>query len=178
MNLPSCSTLAFAAGPMQVATSAPRSPQFYKYRTADGRIVIVDSLSQVPPAERARAEPVDVTKNAAPTSTTSASVIEASKHLDLPSFAAGFGVALVLGVVVSLLFRNSARAVSALLLVGFLVAGTGAYFGWLRRSTGQSEALLSSPTAVIDDARKAVEKMKQAQKQQEQTIHEIEKQAP
>jgi len=177
MNLPSCRALAFAAGPMQVATSAPRSAQFYKYRTADGRTVIVDSLSQVPPAERARAESVGSTNNAAPTSTT-AGVIEASKQFDLPSFAAGFGVALVLGVVVSLLFRNSARAVSALLLMGFVVAGTGAYFGWLRRSTGQSDALLTSPTAVIDDARKAVEKMKQAQKQQDQTIREIEKQAP
>lgn len=146
--------------------------QFYRYRTADGRTVIVDSLSNVPPAERAHVERVTLPSDGGQLVTT------AVNQLDWPSFAAGFGLALVVGAVLSALFRRSGKALAGLLAVGLLVAGSGAYLGLIRRSTGQGQALLASPQQVIDDAKKAVEQMKDAQRTQEQTIRDIQKQAP
>ncbi len=153
-------------------TGVTGGPAFYRYRTADGRTVIVDSISKVPGADRARAERVEFVQGAP---SARESVVA---QLDWPSFAAGFGLALVVGVVLNALFRGSSRMVGGLLLIGLVVAGSGAYLGLLRRGTGQGEALFASPTQVIDDAKQAVEKMKKAQNQQDQTIREIQKEAP
>ena len=68
--------------------------------------------------------------------------------------------------------------VAVMLAVGLLVAGSGAYLGLIRRSTGQGQALLASPQQVIDDAKKAVEQLKEAQRTQDRTIRDIQKQAP
>jgi hypothetical protein len=53
----------------------------------------------------------------------------------------------------------------------------GAYFGWLRRTTGQSDSLVSSPTELVDDARRAVEKVERRREEQEQVLEEIESEA-
>ncbi|HEX3853381.1 MAG TPA: hypothetical protein VHW01_20595, partial [Polyangiaceae bacterium] len=42
---------------------------------------------------------------------------------------------------------------------GVIVLLGGAYLGWMRRATGQSHDALASPTAIIDDAKEAVDKM-------------------
>jgi hypothetical protein len=151
--------------------SAAGAKVFYRYRSANGRTVIVDSLSQVPSNEREHAERVEL--EAAP----SAGVEALAKQLDWPSFAAGFGLALALATVVLFLTRGSLRWLGSLLLLALVVGGSGAYFGWLRRSTGQDSAVFASPATLIDDAHRAVEKMKEHEKEQGRVIQDIQREA-
>jgi hypothetical protein len=152
-------------------TSAAGSKVFYRYRSPDGRTVIVDSLSQVPMSERSRVERVEFEAPA------SVSVEALAKQVDWPSFAAGFGLALVLATVVLFVARGSLRWLAFLLVLAVVVGGSGAYFGWLRRTTGQDTAVFASPKALIDDAQRAVEKMKDQQKEQDRVIREIQREA-
>ena len=144
---------------------------FYRYRTADGRTVVVDSLSQVPSSERGRVERIEL----GPSEPASASAF--AEHVDWPSFAAGFGLALALATVVLFLARGSLRWVGLLLLIAVLVGGSGAYFGWLRRTTGQSSDAFASPSALINDAQRAVEKLKQRDSEQDRVIRDIQREA-
>jgi len=160
---------AFAGGAPR--TSNVGSQFFYRYRSASGRTVIVDSLSQVPSSEREHAERIEL---GAPESVSAEAF---AKQMDWPSFAAGFGLALALGTVVLFLSRGSLRWLGFLLLLAVLVGGSGAYFGWLRRSTGQSTAAFASPSALINDAQRAVEKMKERDSQQDRVIRDIQREA-
>lgn len=147
------------------------SAVFYRYRNPSGRVVIVDSLSQVPASEREQAERVVLgapPRAAGPTFT---------DRLDLPSFAAGFGLALLLASVVLFVTRGSLRWLGFLLVLAVAIGGSGAYFGWLRRSTGQDTAVFASPAALIEDAKRAVETAKQRQGAQERVIDDIKRQA-
>lgn len=148
---------------------------FYRYRSADGRTVVVDSLSQVPSSERARVERIELGPPAPASVSERASAF--TERIDWPSFAAGFGLALALATVVLFLSRGSLRWVGLLLLLAVLVGGSGAYFGWLRRSTGQSSEAFASPSALIQDAQRAVEKMKQRDSEQDRMIRDIQREA-
>lgn len=157
------------AGPS--GESAAGQAVFYRYRDPKGRVVIVDSLARVPSSARDSVE--SVTMEAPPTSVVALPVTLA-RDLHVPSFAAGAGCALL----ASLLLFFALRAKGALLrvvMLGALVAlGAGAYFGWVRRTTGQDAALLESPAALIDDARSAVDKMNERVREQERVLRELE----
>jgi hypothetical protein len=64
--------------------------------------------------------------------------------------------------------------VRLLLLASVGLLGAGAYFGWVRRTTGHEGPLLASPAALIDDARDAVQKMNERSRQQERVLRELE----
>jgi hypothetical protein len=153
-------------------TSSAGANFFYRYHRADGRTVIVDSLSQVPASERARVERIELNP---PSS--SLGVEALTKRLDWPSFAAGFGLALVLATIVLSMSRGSRRWLAFLLLLALVVGGSGAYFGWLRRTTGQDTAVFASPSSLIDDAHRAVEKMKAHDKERDRVIEDIQREA-
>jgi hypothetical protein len=158
------------SSPTSASGGAAGASFFYRYRSANGRTVIVDSLSQVPASEREHVERIELHAPAT-------SGVEAfTKQLDYPSFAAGFGLALVLATVVLFLARGSVRWVGFLLLLALMVGGSGAYLGWLRRATGQGDAVFATPSALIDDTRKAVEKMKDRAKEQDRVIEDIQRQ--
>lgn len=148
---------------------------FYKYRTADGRIAIVDSLDRVPASERAVAERVELEAGEAPSRYPLVS--EVAAHMDWPSFATGFGVALALAAILSFFGRGSARVLGFMVVAAILVAGTGAYFGMLRKATGQSDATFASPSAIIDDARRAVTEANKRQREREQLIDQVQRDA-
>lgn len=98
-----------------------------------------------------------------------------AKHLDVPSVAVGFGGG-ILAFVVAGLFRRTGRLLGKLALlavVGMLVVG--AYFGWLRRSAGlPGQSLISSPGAVLDDAKAARKQLEEHLKQQQKTLDALE----
>lgn len=132
--------------------------------------MIVDSLDAIPAAERARAERISY--ESSPRAPIQA-LDGARVGVDWPSFAAGFGCALLLGLVL-LVFRRTSSPFAR--LIAFALAAAvigGSYLGWLRRSTGQSEALLATPSAVIDDARRAVERLQTRNTEQEQQLERI-----
>jgi hypothetical protein len=153
--------------------AAAGSSVYYRYQGADGRIVIVDSLSQVPASSREHVERVDL--DATTTASTPSSDKTFVSQFDGPSFAAGFGLALLLATMVLLVRRGSLRWLGFLLVLGLLVGGFGAYLGWLRRSTGQSTAAFASPSAVINDARRAVETLQQRERERDRVIEEIQR---
>lgn len=148
---------------------------FYKYRTPDGRIAIVDSLEQVPASERGNAERVELEAGEAPSRYPLVS--EVAAHMDWPSFATGFGVALALAAVLSLFGRGSARVLGFMVVAAILVAGTGAYFGLLRKTTGQSDATFATPGAIIDDAKRTVTEANKRQREREQLIEQMQRDA-
>ena len=159
------------AGASSALPGTPGPKSFYRYRSAEGRTVIVDSLSEVPMSERTHVERVQFDAPA----TLSAEARALQVHW--PSFATGFGVALVLATVVLFVARGSVRWLAFLLVLAVLVGGSGAYFGWLRRTTGQGTTVFASPSALINDAQRAVEKMKQHNQEQDRVIREIQREA-
>lgn len=171
VNQPLSSTGPLSSRPVTRADAAT----FYRYRGADGRIVIVDSLDRVPAGDRARAERIQLNEAAA--SSHRAPTLE-NLGVDWPSFAAGFGAALAVAALLMVFMRGSGRALALFLGAGVTIAGTAAYFGWVRRTTGHSGAAFASPSTIIEDARGAVDKMKQQQAEQDRVIREIQKQAP
>lgn len=140
--------------------------EFYRYQNERGVTVIVDSLSRVPEAARARAERVSLSGEP------SLRTEDEPLTVDWPSFGAGFGTALVLAMVL-MTFRRFSSPLARLVLfaIGGLLASS-VYLGWLRRTTGQSEQAFGAPSALIDDARRAVEALKKRNQHQAEQIDE------
>lgn len=146
------------------------SAVFYRFSDSSGRVHIVDSLDLVPTAQRERAERVQYAEQ---------SRVPAFLPEHVPT---GWpGIALLLGVAALLWlgFRylpSSLRVVLRVALVASVVALLGgAYFGWTRRLTHQSSDLLSSPSALIEDAQRAVNQMNARMKVQQDEIREAER---
>lgn len=158
---------------MPSAAPSSTSKTFYRYDTADGRTVITDSLSDLPAAERARVERITL----APDHARAESVTTSKLAVDWPSFAAGFAAAAVLVAIGWAITRGSLRWLAFVLLAGGALLGASAYLGLLRRSTGLGTSALATPSAVIDDARRAVEQAKQRQSEQDRLIQQIQKEA-
>ena len=141
----------------------------YRYRGPDGRIVVVDSLSEVPEAQRPSAERVVAIDRPG------AAATDMPWRFDWSSAAVGFGAAALLAVVLFASRRGSRVVFGVVLVLGLGVLGMGAYFGLLRKSTGQAGSALASPSAVIDDAKRAVEQMERRNNEQEREIREIQR---
>jgi hypothetical protein len=152
--------------------SAPGTASFYRYRDADGRVVIVDSLDRVPARARNEVEHVALEAPPAPAFVLPESL--GGRDLHWPSFGAGAACMLIGGLVLFGLLRSRGRFVRVLLLGSVVLLGAGAYFGWVRRTTGHEGPLLESPAALIDDARNAVQKMNERSQQQERVLRELE----
>lgn len=96
------------------------------------------------------------------------------KELDGPSVAVGFALSLVIWVGTSAV-RRRGRLLFKLLGLSLVVALIlGAYFGWLRKAAGLSESQLSSPAALIQDARGAANQMQQRLRKTERTLRRLE----
>lgn len=144
---------------------------FYRYRDAQGRPVLVDALSKVPSSARGSLENITLSPPAASSGLPSA----LTRELHWPSFAAGAACVLVLGLLFLGWRRSSSRGVRMALSVAVIALGAAAYFGWVRRlSGGGGEELLASPAALIEDARKAVDKMNERNREQQRVLQELE----
>jgi len=149
---------------------------YYRWVDADGRLHLVTSLDSVPAHARAKAERVEMNAEASRSLNTAVNApAESSPAFEVHwlSFGVGFGAALLLALVFRLL-PQSARWVSRLAIVA-CVAGLliGAYFGLIRKTTGAGTSAFASPSAFIDDAKSAVEKMNLRQKAQAEEIRQI-----
>lgn len=135
---------------------------FYRWVDAEGTVHVSQSLDAVPAAEREKLEQVEL----------QAPEAASGFRPDVASFALGFGGALLLSFLIPQSWRGVARVVA---VIGAVVLATGAYLGWLRRSTGADpNAVLASPSALIRDAKAAVEKVNERQRLQQQELQEIE----
>ena len=155
---------------------------FYRYRDASGRVVVVDSLTRVPASQRNLAEQVALAPGAGLTvlppdgdaGLTGSIASTLGQQLHVPSFLAGASSALVCALLVTALQRKLGRTLKGALALGVLALGVVGYFGWVRRTTGQSAELLASPRALIDDARAAVGGMNRSLAEQERVLKELE----
>lgn len=145
---------------------------FYRYKGPDGRIVVVDSLSEVPEAQRAHAEHLQYAEQRAPFA-----IAAREWRFDWPSALVGFGIAILLGIMVLASRRGSRVVLGFALVLVLMVAGTGAYLGLIRKSTGQGDSPLASPSALVDDARRAVDQAQQRRREQDQVIRDIQREA-
>jgi hypothetical protein len=168
-----------AASVAHAKAEAPASPanaaggaRFYRYRDADGRVVIVDSFARVPASARSTLEHVTLEAPPAPALALPEGLGGSALHW--PSFGAGAACVLIAGLVSFGLLRSRAPFVRLLLLGGVALLGVGGYLGWVRRTTGHEGPRLASPAALIDDARDAVRKMNERSREQERVLHEIE----
>jgi hypothetical protein len=144
---------------------------FYRYRDAQGRPVLVDSLAKVPGSAKGSLESITLSPPRAGQSLSPSAI---TSELHWPSFAAGAACVIVLGLVFVGSRRVRSRAVRVGLSLAVLALGAAAYLGWARRLTGESEALLASPAALIQDARDAVQKMNERNREQQRVLQELE----
>jgi hypothetical protein len=156
-----------------VADKPGQTQSFYRWQDAQGRVHIVSSLDEVPLAERAKLGRVDLNGADAVSHYPSDTPGTALPKIDWPSAAIGFGAALL----VAMVFRfvpNGWRWLGRLALVGGIgLLLTGAYLAAVRRSAGFEGGALASPSALIQDAKTAVEQMNQRQKQQDEELRKI-----
>lgn len=156
-----------------VADKPGQQQSFYRWEDAHGRVHIVSSLDEVPVAERAKVAHVELNSSDAVSTYPSASAWSLPR-VDWPSFAIGFGAALLVGMAFRLV-PNGWRWLWKLALVagiGFVLSG--AYLAAVRRSAGLGgDGPLASPSALIQDARSAVEQMNQRQKEQAEELRKI-----
>jgi hypothetical protein len=168
------------AEPRESATPSGDSGTFYRYRDASGRVVIVDTLARVPASQRASAEAVvlapagETGASAAVSAAALSTARELARDLHMPSFIAGMSLALLVALAFVALERKLGRLLRGALVLGALGLGVVVYFGWVRRTAGQSGDLLASPGALIDDARGAVQKMNQRTLEQQRELKELE----
>jgi hypothetical protein len=146
---------------------ASTKPQtFYRWVDEHGTVHVSQSPDAVPARERERLEQVELQGR---------EVAPPGFRPDVASFALGFGAALLLSFLVPRNWRGVSRVVA---VVGVVVLATGAYLGWIRRSTGgDPNAVLASPSALIQDAKAAVEKVNERQRLQQQELKEIEQES-
>lgn len=146
---------------------------FYRWVDASGRVHIVSSLEGVPQAERTKAVAVSLSPDESPTVPRLETEI-AGWRPDWASFGVGFAVALLLAALFKVLPNGMRLASRVALVLGVAVVLTGVYLGAIRRTTGVPGAsVLASPSALIEDARGAVEQMNLRQKQQEEELKKI-----
>ena len=150
-----------------------RPEQFYRFTDADGKVHIVSSPDALPPAARGKTEVIvmnaDVTR-----AENTVGGSGPSFALDGLSFGVGFGAALLLALVFRVLPQRWRWAPKLALLGGLVVVGGGLYFGYLHRmSGGTSSSPLASPSALIQDARNAVDQVKERRRAQEEELRAI-----
>jgi hypothetical protein len=152
-------------------SAPPAVGVYYRARDAEGREYIVDSRDQLPAALRERAQRIEVLPVATLQEPKTPSL---TKRIDWPSLAIGFGLgALLVGLGLSA--RRGSGPLSKLALFGAVaVLLMGLYFGWLRRMSGAGGSTLSTPSALIDDAKRAVDRMNERNRKQEQLLQELE----
>jgi hypothetical protein len=143
---------------------------YYRYQDAQGRLHIVDSLAGVPGPLRARAERIEL---AAPSKQPTSS--PAGTHWT--SFGLGIGAGLLLVLLFLSVRRGSGALLKAGLVIGAALLLGAAYFGWIRRQSGHAESAFASPSALIDDARKAVDQANRRNREQDEALKEIEREA-
>jgi hypothetical protein len=176
--------------------SADRGHVYYRYESPDGRVVLVDDLAKLPVDVRDKAQRMDHGATATPGTlhdvltnstrnplTTSPSVESPALgfgSLHLPSFAVGVLGGLGMAMVVAWLAKSSSSSFLKRVLVMLCLTTvmglvlSSLYLGWLRKSAGLGDNLLATPTELVDDAKRTMERVKEQRRQQQEQLDALE----
>jgi hypothetical protein len=154
---------------------------FYSFTDADGVQVIVQRLADVPEPYRAQAKHIDLSKPAitlSPNPSVNAPARPSGKgtFLHAPSFIAGAGTALVLGLVAVLAFRRAHRFLALMVGVAVMAALGIGYMTYVRRQARLPGSGLATPATLLDDARAATGALNERHVEQERALDKIDKQ--
>ncbi len=167
---------------------------FYQYLDASGGVHLVDQLEKVPlhlqekarkielPAEEAAAlkEALGTFERLEERLGKETSQLEGQvraltdgREVEPVSFGLGFLSALLLSGLLWLVKGTAKLALklALLALLGVLLAGL--YFGYVRRSAGLSESVLSDPRDLVEDAQRAADRLDARQKSAEKVLREV-----
>jgi hypothetical protein len=139
---------------------------FFRFTDESGRVHIVDSQDAVPAAQRATAE-IIVLDEPLPS---------AVQKVDLRSFALGAAAGVALAMLGSWAIRARGRAMKLLILAAMGVLGVLAYLGWIRRTAGTGHAA-ATPQSLVEDAKRAVDKMNASARERDEEIKRIQESA-
>ncbi|HVY30082.1 MAG TPA: hypothetical protein VHB79_26175 [Polyangiaceae bacterium] len=156
-----------------MADKPGQTQAFYRFEDAQGRVHIVSSLDDVPVTERAKVRRVDLNSADAVSRYPAATPGFSMPSVDGPSFALGFGAALLVGMLLRIVPGGGRWLWKLALIAGIVLVLTGAYLGAVRRAAGIDGGALAAPSALIQDAKTAVEHMNQRQKQQEEELRKL-----
>jgi uncharacterized membrane protein (Fun14 family) len=151
--------------PGGVASGGGSGQVFYRYVNPEGRLVITDAPPGGPAPGGGPADVV-VLEPPPPKSIMSG--------LDTRSLWVGVALGVVGGFTLSWLLRVIPRVGRLVVGAAILVVGALAYLGWMRRSAGLSQDLAATPQALVDDAKRAVEKMNARMHQQDEELKKLE----
>lgn len=142
--------------------------EYYRWEDASGRVHITSTLESVPPAERGRVERLVLERQPAqPLSTPSSTSLSTQNAIVL--------VACVAALLLAWRFTPRGwRWLPNLGAFALLASALAAlYFGALRRTTVDESSVVASPSAIIQDAERAVEKMRQRQSERDAELERI-----
>jgi hypothetical protein len=142
---------------------------FFRFTDQSGRVHIVDSLDLVPQAARGAAERVRYGQE---TALNSLPAVPALASWQI--FALGMGAAVLIGLLFRRLPGLLGTLVRVAIVAGVLLLASGAYFGFIRRTTSGGDVAVATPGALMDDAKSAVEKMNARMRTQQAELKEIE----
>lgn len=140
---------------------------FFQYLDASGAVHLVDRLDKVPEAFRGQAHKIEL-----PVAEVAAlkETLTGGQSIDPLSFGFGFAAAMALSALLWVVRGTAKLALKLAILVLLGILGTGLYLGYVRRSAGLSEQLLSDPKQLVDDAREAAERLDERRKATEKEL--------
>jgi hypothetical protein len=148
------------------------SQTFYRWEDAQGRVHISSTLDGVPQSDRASSARIELRGEE---SLSHYAAPRAPLHVDWPSFAAGFGVAAIFGLVLRSLPERVRWVWRLAVIAGVGALLAGAYLAALRREAGLGDgSALASPAALVDDAKVAVKRMNERLEQRDEELRKIE----
>jgi hypothetical protein len=158
------------------AASGPHGAQYYRFQDASGRVHLVDSIDSVPQALRAHAACIEFRDDATqlPSLASRGSSLLSHGLRSYQIFGLGFAAALLVALVFSRLPGTRRLVVRSAIVGGAVALLAGAYFGWLRRTAGQSSEAFTGPSALIEDTKAAIAKMNARTQAEQAELKEIE----
>jgi hypothetical protein len=172
---------------------AAHSVDVFQWEDGQGIVHFTDALERVPAELRAKAKKISFADDRGPAAELKkelegrippkvkeqvgqvAQRVEKAVDVHWPSFGLGLGLALGLVILWKVLWSGAKLMLklAAVLLVAGLLGG--GYFGAIRAGAGLGSARLSSPSEIVDDAKKAADQATKRLKDEEKMLKEIEK---
>ena len=150
-------------------------PDFFTWESADGETYIVDRWELVPDAARIKARRVAPRPNPHRESTGNDGIHGWDRSsVDGPSFAAGFGLAILFGTLFFLFKLRRSLWMRVMFGVALVAVSAYAYGAWIARASGSSNHGWVTPGQIVRSAHEARRMFEGRQKENERILEDLE----